>query len=159
MTLASSPMAEESKTAAVEEKNGAGGELVGGSEDETVVVVENGQVLNASGYRDELKRQYSLIGLAGIALTVDNAWVALGSSISVSIRKHRVAPNCLAAALDIVDFDNYLTEAMNSQWWSARLNLRPYCRGVLLFLHWPESGGGGRPSLYAISTSPSNTQI
>ena len=57
-----------------------------GSEDETVAVVENGVVLNASGYRDQLKRQYGLLGLAGIAVTVDNAWVALGSSISVSIR-------------------------------------------------------------------------
>lgn len=58
----------------------------GGSEDETVAAVENGIVVNHSGYRDQLDRQYSLLGLAGIAVTVDNAWVALGSSISVSIR-------------------------------------------------------------------------
>jgi len=64
-------------------KNGAA--LEGGAEDETVVAVENGIVINASGYRDQLKRQYGLFGLAGIAVTVDNAWVALGSSISVSI--------------------------------------------------------------------------
>ncbi|KAK1755017.1 putative amino acid transporter [Echria macrotheca] len=57
----------------------------GGSEDETVAAVENGVIVNASGYRDQLKRQYGLVGLAGIAVTVDNAWVALGSSISVSI--------------------------------------------------------------------------
>ncbi|KAK4174764.1 putative amino acid transporter [Triangularia setosa] len=62
-------------------KNG----LDGGVEDETVAAVENGVVINHSGYRDQLKRQYSLLGLAGIAVTVDNAWVALGSSISVSI--------------------------------------------------------------------------
>ncbi|KAK3329462.1 amino acid/polyamine transporter I [Apodospora peruviana] len=59
--------------------------LDGGSEDETVLAVENGVVINASGYKDQLRRQYSLLGLAGIAVTVDNAWVALGSSISVSI--------------------------------------------------------------------------
>ncbi|OIW24075.1 amino acid transporter [Coniochaeta ligniaria NRRL 30616] len=57
----------------------------GGSEDETVVAIEDGIVVNASGYKDQLKRQYGLLGLAGIALTVDNAWIALGSSISVSI--------------------------------------------------------------------------
>ncbi|KAJ9158538.1 Amino acid transporter [Coniochaeta hoffmannii] len=57
----------------------------GGSEDETIAAIENGAVVNASGYKDQLKRQYGLIGLAGIALTVDNAWIALGSSISVSI--------------------------------------------------------------------------
>ncbi|KAK4208358.1 amino acid transporter [Rhypophila decipiens] len=57
----------------------------GGSEDETIVAVENGVVINASGYKDQLRRQYSLLGLAGIAVTVDNAWVALGSSIQISI--------------------------------------------------------------------------
>ncbi|KAK3943711.1 amino acid transporter [Diplogelasinospora grovesii] len=62
-----------------------GNALDGGSEDETVVAVEGGLVVNASGYRDQLKRQYGLLGLSGIALTVDNAWIALGSSISVSI--------------------------------------------------------------------------
>ncbi len=45
------------------------------AEDETIAVVDHGQALNASGYHDQLKRQYGLIGLAGIALTVDNAWV------------------------------------------------------------------------------------
>lgn len=57
----------------------------GQTEDETVAAVQDGAVVNASGYQDQLKRQYGLIGLAGIALTVDNAWIALGSSISVSI--------------------------------------------------------------------------
>lgn len=55
------------------------------TEDETVAAMTNGAVVNASGYKDQLKRQYGLLGLAGIALTVDNAWIALGSSISVSI--------------------------------------------------------------------------
>lgn len=50
-----------------------------------MAAVENGVIVNASGYRDQLHRQYSLLGLAGIAVTVDNAWIALGSSISVSI--------------------------------------------------------------------------
>ena len=63
----------------------------GQSEDEIVTAVEDGVVVNASGYKDELRRQYGLVGLAGIALTVDNAWVALGSSISVSIRKTTTA--------------------------------------------------------------------
>lgn len=60
-------------------------ESAGLTEDETVAAIKNGTVVNASGYKDQLKRQYGLVGLAGIAVTVDNAWVALGSSISVSI--------------------------------------------------------------------------
>lgn len=69
----------------------------GGSEDETIAAVENGTVVNASGYKDQLRRQYGIVGLAGIALTVDNAWVALGSSISVSIGQSscQLAPQCL----------------------------------------------------------------
>lgn len=42
---------------------------------------------NASGYSDQLSRQYGLVGLTGTAITVNNAWVVLGSSISVSLRK------------------------------------------------------------------------
>lgn len=55
---------------------------------ETVTAVDGGGVvINAAGYEDQLKRQYGFWGIVGIALTVDNAWAALGSSISVSIRK------------------------------------------------------------------------
>jgi choline transport protein len=73
--------------------------LEGGNEDETVVAVENGVVINASGYRDQLRRQYGLLGLAGIAVTVDNAWVALGSSISVSIRMGFLVPEAWVLSL------------------------------------------------------------
>ena len=44
-------------------------------EDGLTAAVEHGQSVNASGYRDQLKRHYSIWGLAGVALTVDNAWV------------------------------------------------------------------------------------
>lgn len=57
-----------------------------GSEDEVVVAIEDGIAVNASGWKDQLNRQYNLLSLTSIALTVDNAWAALGSSISVSIR-------------------------------------------------------------------------
>ncbi|KAF6844342.1 choline transporter [Colletotrichum musicola] len=55
------------------------------SDDETILVVQDGVALNAAGHRDQLSRQYGFFGLASMALTVDNAWIALGSSISVSI--------------------------------------------------------------------------
>ncbi|KXH69131.1 choline transporter [Colletotrichum salicis] len=60
-------------------------ESASASGDETVVAVQDGVRLNAAGHRDQLNRQYGFFGLASMALTVDNAWVALGSSISVSI--------------------------------------------------------------------------
>ncbi|MCJ1303258.1 hypothetical protein MMC08_006066 [Hypocenomyce scalaris] len=51
----------------------------------TLVESERGEVVNASGHRDQLQRQYSLLSICGLALTIDNAWVALGGSITVSI--------------------------------------------------------------------------
>ena len=49
------------------------------------IVQESGEVVNASGHRDQLKRHYGLLSICGLALTIDNAWVALGGSIAVSI--------------------------------------------------------------------------
>lgn len=77
-------MSEERKDPPVEKGSPESG---GQSEDEVVAAVQEGVVVNASGYKDQLRRQYSLLGLSGIALTVDNAWVALGSSISLSLCK------------------------------------------------------------------------
>lgn len=64
-------------------------------DNEVVVVDDDGTTVNASGWKDQLDRQYGLLSLCGIALTVDNAWVALGSSISVSIGKTLLMSPCL----------------------------------------------------------------
>ena len=48
-------------------------------------IIQRGEIVNASGHRDQLQRQYGLISICGLALTIDNAWVALGGSIAVSI--------------------------------------------------------------------------
>lgn len=51
----------------------------------TIVSIDHGVGLNASGHQDQLVRQYNIFHLAGLALTIDNAWIALGGSISISI--------------------------------------------------------------------------
>jgi len=51
----------------------------------SIVSVVDGVEVNASGHKDELVRQYSIWSLCGLALTIDNAWVALGGSIAVSV--------------------------------------------------------------------------
>ncbi|KAH0541566.1 hypothetical protein FGG08_003978 [Glutinoglossum americanum] len=53
--------------------------------DETIVGVVDGEEVNASGHKDQLQRQYSIWSLCGLALTIDNAWIALGGSIVVAI--------------------------------------------------------------------------
>ncbi|KAF6220398.1 hypothetical protein HO133_002830 [Letharia lupina] len=53
--------------------------------DRRTSIVQGGEVINASGHRDQLQRHYGLLSICGLALTIDNAWVALGGSIAVSI--------------------------------------------------------------------------
>lgn len=45
------------------------------------------EIINASGHRDQLDRQYGILSICGMALTVDNAWVAIGTSLNVAICK------------------------------------------------------------------------
>ena len=55
-------------------------------EKEDVVVTLDGEVVNlATGHKDQLHRHYGLLSICGLALTVDNAWVAIGTSLSIAI--------------------------------------------------------------------------
>lgn len=71
-----------------------GGESLGGTpsmdeerRESKVVEIFEGHAVNASGHEDELQRQYGIWSLCGLALTIDNAWVALGGSIIVASGK------------------------------------------------------------------------
>ena len=50
-----------------------------------VAITLNGEIVNASGHRDQLQRGYGLLSICGLALSVDNAWVALGTSLTIAI--------------------------------------------------------------------------
>lgn len=65
---------------ALEEK----GDGLNGAQDDSAIG-SAGEVLNASGHRDQLNRQYGILSICGMALTVDNAWVAIGTSLNVAI--------------------------------------------------------------------------
>lgn len=56
-----------------------------------IISTEEETDINASGHKDQLQRQYSLWGICGLALTIDNAWIALGGSITVAICMFRSA--------------------------------------------------------------------
>ncbi|KFA46122.1 hypothetical protein S40293_03779 [Stachybotrys chartarum IBT 40293] len=56
-----------------------------GKEEDRIAIPDDSNRINASGHADQLHRQYGLVGLAGTAITVNNAWVVLGSSISISL--------------------------------------------------------------------------
>jgi hypothetical protein len=62
-----------------------------------VETFQDGVPLNASGHPDQLKRQYGLLGLCGLALNIDNAWIALGGSVTISIGMnwHRLEMRCM----------------------------------------------------------------
>lgn len=48
----------------------------------------DGTLVNASGHRDQLQRHYGFFSICGLALSVDNAWVAVGTSLNVAICEH-----------------------------------------------------------------------
>jgi hypothetical protein len=48
------------------------------STDDTIDV---GEVINASGHEQQLKRQFSLLSICSIGITTGNVWAALGGSI------------------------------------------------------------------------------
>lgn len=43
--------------------------------------IEVGEVINASGHKQELERQFSLLSICSIGITTGNVWAALGGSI------------------------------------------------------------------------------
>jgi choline transport protein len=51
------------------------------------------EIVNASGHRDQLRRQYGILSICGMALTVDNAWVAIGTSMNVAICELHASSN------------------------------------------------------------------
>ncbi|KAJ7615945.1 choline transport protein [Roridomyces roridus] len=53
-------------------------------ENATTVTTREARV-NASGHVDKLDRQYGLLSICGTALTIDNAWVALGGTITITV--------------------------------------------------------------------------
>jgi choline transport protein len=57
----------------------------GESMPDDIVVGSDTEIINASGHRDQLDRQYGILSICGMALTVDNAWVAIGTSLNVAI--------------------------------------------------------------------------
>ncbi|KAF2736306.1 amino acid transporter [Polyplosphaeria fusca] len=46
---------------------------------------EVGEVLNASGHKQELNRNYSLLSICAIGITTGNVWAALGGSIVIAL--------------------------------------------------------------------------
>jgi hypothetical protein len=104
-----------------------------GDVEEVVAAVEGGVPVNASGHRDQLRRQYTLLGLCGIALTVDNAWVALGSSISVSIGESKLLMSYRVGTPGLI---------LQSQWRTTWPHFWPHRGGVLLHVYWAEFGRG-----------------
>ena len=66
------------------------GMIIDSADRKTSIVTKHGEVVNASGHRDQLNRHYGLLSICGLALTIDNAWVALGGSLTISIRKSSI---------------------------------------------------------------------
>ena len=53
--------------------------------DKETAIPREGTAVNASGHRDQLRRQYGLLEICGLALTIDNAWIAFAGSLQISL--------------------------------------------------------------------------
>ena len=82
----SSQSSDEKKAASPDQEQVLTPELLkNAAEKRTSIVAADGHVVNASGHRDQLQRQYGLLSICGLALTIDNAWIAFGGSLAVSV--------------------------------------------------------------------------
>jgi len=82
-----SSSAEKQSKAAVDDEKAFSPDLIrDGADRQTPIISREGEVINASGHKDQLARQYGLLSICGLALTIDNAWVALGGSLTISLR-------------------------------------------------------------------------
>jgi hypothetical protein len=82
------PIEDEKKRPSV---GGVPGIVEGPVVEKNVEGVVDGIEVNASGHTDELQRQYSIWSLCGLALTIDNAWVALGGSLYISVCAYQIS--------------------------------------------------------------------
>lgn len=78
--------------------------LFNGPDDIVVGTADN--VVNASGHPDQLERQYGILSICGMALTVDNAWVAIGTSLNVAICELQSKPIVTRSFADVPSLDN-----------------------------------------------------
>jgi hypothetical protein len=62
-------------------------------EEKVYIETAASEIINASGHRDQLRRQYGILSICGMALTVDNAWVAIGTSMNVAICELHASSN------------------------------------------------------------------
>jgi choline transport protein len=49
------------------------------------------ELVNASGHRQELERNFSLLSICAIAVTTGNTWIAQGGSVVGSAMKHDIS--------------------------------------------------------------------
>lgn len=83
--------------------------------------VEVGEVINASGHKQELERQFGLLSICSIGITTGNVWAALGGSIVRS---------STYSLLHLLTFQGHCS----LQWRSSGRHLRLHCH-LLFLLH------------------------
>lgn len=72
-------------------------------------------LINPSGHRQELDRNFRLINICGLGVTTGNTWIALGGSIVCKFHSHS----------DLRSFTHTeLLDCRNLQWRAARCHFR-----------------------------------
>lgn len=80
-------------------------------------IPDSNGLINASGHRQELDRNFRLINICGLGITTGNTWIALGGSIVCK----------LSVLLFLGKRRSWLLDCRNLQWRIARCHLRIVC--------------------------------
>lgn len=64
---------------------------------------QEGEQVNASGHRQEVERNFSLISLCAIAVTTGNTWIAQGGSVVTALSNGGLA-GCIYELYDSPEF-------------------------------------------------------
>lgn len=91
--------------------------------------IEVGEVINASGHKQELERQFSLLSICSIGITTGNVWAALGGSIVSTLSHWPYSQSYICDTVNMLMIQGRRT----LQWRSTRCHLCLHCYIMFLF--------------------------
>ncbi|KAI1855229.1 hypothetical protein JX265_006630 [Neoarthrinium moseri] len=114
-------------------------------------IADDAVALEHMGHKQELKRNFSLISMLGLAFAILNTWTALAASISLALPSGGpssviwglivagICNLCLAASL--AEFLSAYPTAGGQYHWAAIISWKPWARGISYITGWINVSG------------------
>ncbi|KAG6197416.1 hypothetical protein E4U35_007488 [Claviceps purpurea] len=108
--------------------------------------VDDATALESMGHKQELKRNFSMLSLLGLAFAILNTWTALSASISIALPSGGsgavvwgllIAGSCnLCLAASLAEFLSAYPTAGGQYHWAAIVSWKSYSRGISYITGW-----------------------